>query len=151
MSRDYSKPLTKQMLLDMGIYGIYWDKDNNQWWIDRYWYVTRSRSIKRHYRVDITEARCKHKYVKDKVYPKVTFSYLNKPVTISLSRLLYVWFIGDIREGFVVDHIDNDPFNNNLDNLRVITIEQNIRKRYKDNPDMHFNQWTFVKQYEESK
>lgn len=31
MSRDYSKPLTKQMLLDMGIYGIYWDKDNNQW------------------------------------------------------------------------------------------------------------------------
>lgn len=137
----YSKELTREMLEQMGIYNVYWDSDNNEWWIDRYWYTTNSKKEKRHYRVQITEARCKHKYVPDKVYPKITFSYNNKPVSITLSRFLYAWFNGKVEEGQVVDHIKNDPYNNNLTNLQAVSIEENIRKRYEDNPDMSFNQW----------
>ena len=50
-----------------------------------------------------------------------------------LSRFIYAWFVGDIPDGdFVVDHIDNDPLNNQLNNLQLLTIEENNRKRFED-------------------
>lgn len=41
-----------------------------------------------------------------------------------LHRLLAEVFIGDV-EGMVVDHIDRDTFNNQLSNLRIVTIREN--------------------------
>ena len=41
----------------------------------------------------------------------------------------------------VVDHIDNDPFNNMPFNLQALTQEENLRKRYSDNPNNNHNQW----------
>ena len=83
-----------------------------------------------------------HKYRPDKVYPKITFSTANKKYNIVLSRLIYVWFKGDITEpGMQVDHKDNDPFNNDPDNLELITISDNLAKRYVDNPDSWTNQY----------
>ena len=40
-----------------------------------------------------------------------------------------------------VDHIDNDPYNNELDNLQLLTIKENLAKRYTDNPESWVNQW----------
>lgn len=46
----------------------------------------------------------------------------------TLHRIVYVAFIGDIPEGMVVDHIDNDPQNNDLKNLQVLTRSENTSK-----------------------
>ncbi len=40
-------------------------------------------------------------------------------------RLLYTVFIGEIKKGYEIDHIDGDRTNNNLDNLRMITHREN--------------------------
>lgn len=48
---------------------------------------------------------------------------------ISLASLIMVLVIGrDIQPGFVVDHIDNDSFNNSLDNLQILSIRENLDK-----------------------
>ena len=147
----YLKELTREMLEEMGIYNVYWDTENQEWWIDRYWYVTRSKTIKRHYRVQISDARCTHKYTPTKTYPKVTFSYNGKGYSIPLARFIYAWFKGKVEEGLVIDHIDNNPYNNKIDvvhgeegNLQAVSIKTNIRKRYMDNPNMHFNQYDVI-------
>ena len=44
-----------------------------------------------------------------------------------LARLKYLTFTGDIPEGFVIDHIDGDTFNNNIDNLRAVQDAINRR------------------------
>lgn len=41
-------------------------------------------------------------------------------------RLVYETFKGEIQEGYVIDHIDGNPKNNNLENLRVCTQKENI-------------------------
>ena len=132
MSRMYCKGLTKQELIDMGVYRINWNKESNEWCIDRYWYPNYRCRIKRHLRVKIHNIVAEHKYGKTKIYPKVQMSYNGKGYSFSLSRVLYVWFIEDIPDGYVIDHIDNDPFNNRLNNLQMLTIEENNRKRFTD-------------------
>lgn len=51
-------------------------------------------------------------------------------------RLLYNVFVGKIKIGYEVDHIDGDRTNNHLDNLRMITHRENAntetaKQRYK--------------------
>lgn len=38
---------------------------------------------------------------------------------------------GAIPKGFIIDHIDGDPFNNKLDNLRIATHGQNMHNARK--------------------
>lgn len=45
--------------------------------------------------------------------------------TINAHRLVWTWFNGEIPEGCVIDHIDHDPSNNSLSNLRLRTYEDN--------------------------
>ena len=45
-------------------------------------------------------------------------------------RLVYEAFVGEIPEGLVVDHIDNDFTNNRVWNLQVITKSENTQKYY---------------------
>lgn len=144
MKRPINKQLTRQMLEDMGICHVDWDERTNNWWIDRYWYKNKSKTIKEHTRVKITYAICKHKYTFDKSYPKINFNYKGKGVCYPLARFIYAWFYGEVKEGEVVDHIDNNPFNNNIENLQVLTQEQNLHKRYKDNPNYNRNQWDVI-------
>ena len=88
----------------------------------------------------MTEAIGKHKYTKDKVYLKITFSVNNKTMSIPLSRFIYAFYAGIAHEGMDIEHIDNDPMNNNIFNLRECTREQNLIKRFKDNPNNNRNQ-----------
>lgn len=44
-------------------------------------------------------------------------------------RLIYLWHFGDVPE--CLDHIDNNPRNNRIENLRPATIAQNNRNRGK--------------------
>ena len=141
----YCAPLTKDELKAVGIVDI--RKIDGEWLIYRLWYKNFSK-VKELKIIKPSLAITKHKFRPDKVYPKITFSTANKKYSIVLSRLIYVWFKEDITEpGLQVDHIDNDPFNNDPDNLELITIEQNLAKRYVDNPEAWTNQYGKQKGY----
>lgn len=70
-----------------------------------------------------------HKYGKEKGYPAICVSVNNKSKGLVLSRVVYAWFIGDIPDNYDIDHIDNNPYNNSLDNLQLLTRKDNIAKR----------------------
>lgn len=137
----YCKGLSKQDLMDFGIVSIYWDKHTNNWAIIRDWYKNNSKTKTTLYKLQICDVTTKHKYTGDKSYPKVQFNWKNRSYAFPLSRVIYAWFKGDIPDGYVIDHKNNDPYDNTLDNLQMLTIEQNIRKRYDDLDCKCFNQY----------
>lgn len=65
-----------------------------------------------------------------KYHPYVVVSTPNKKQRmISLASIIMVYIkLEDIKPGEVVDHIDNDSFNNDPDNLQILTIRQNLDK-----------------------
>lgn len=147
----YCKGLTKQELIDAGIVGVVYLKELDEWQVHRYWYKNNS-TRKVNSVISITMAVGKHKYRTDKVYPKVTFSVRDKvngrkTYSIPLSRLIYVWFKEDIPNGYVIDHIDNNSYNCSPNNLQMLTIEENLAKRFDDNPEAWTNQWGKEKGY----
>ncbi|QIR22176.1 hypothetical protein GXP72_07025 [Enterobacter sp. SES19] len=64
-------------------------------------------------------------------YRKVSLSVVNKgskkTVTHEVHRLVAETFLGQ-HKGLVVDHIDDNPLNNEVSNLRWITQSENILK-----------------------
>lgn len=50
-------------------------------------------------------------------------------VFYKIPRLIWTMFNGDIPEDFVIDHIDGNPHNNKISNLRCISIAENARNR----------------------
>ena len=49
-----------------------------------------------------------------------------KSKTLFLHRVIYESFYGKIDEGCVIDHIDSNPLNNCLENLRMCTQKENM-------------------------
>lgn len=47
----------------------------------------------------------------------------------TLHRLLYETFVGPIPAGYDIDHVDNNPQNNRLDNLRAVSRSENLYNR----------------------
>lgn len=45
-------------------------------------------------------------------------------------RIIYQTLVGDIPNGYEIDHIDNDRHNNSIDNLRIVTHSQNMLKAF---------------------
>ena len=134
----YCKKLTKQELLDAGFTSV--EYINDQWRVFRRWRKNNSKE-KFDTEISVTLARGKHKYRPDKYYHKITYSFNRKVINIPLSRLIYVWFIGDIPDGYVVDHINNDSFDNRPENLQLLTVGDNLKKRFEDNEEAWVNQW----------
>ena len=91
----------------------------------------------------------KHKYGKDKEYKCVslTMDTINngKQRLIGLHNVIYAWYKGELPLGYDVDHIDNNPLNNNIDNLQLLTHEENLQKR----SIKGVNQWYYLKEYDE--
>jgi hypothetical protein len=58
-------------------------------------------------------------------YPRVTLSKNGKMKQVFVHRLVAKAFIGDIPEGYTVNHIDGNKTNNNLSNLEIVTYSEN--------------------------
>lgn len=50
-----------------------------------------------------------------------------------VSRLVYKTFVGHIPDGYVVEHINNNPLQDWVTNLRCVTNSENIKKSYETN------------------
>ena len=133
----YCKKLTKKELLDAGFTSV--EYINDQWRVFRRWRKNNSKE-KIDTEIKITLACGKHKYRPNKYYHKITYSFNRKVINIPLSRLIYVWFKGDIPDGYVVDHINNNSFDNRPENLQLLTVGDNLKKRFEDNEDAWVNQ-----------
>ena len=87
---------------------------------------------------------CKHPYGKDVIYWNYAIQpcqtsyqkYYNRnkkyeeyPSQMPVSRLYYIAYYGEIEGTYDVDHIDNNKFNNRIENLQAITRKANIAKR----------------------
>lgn len=48
---------------------------------------------------------------------------------IKLARVIWALFNQEVPEDMVIDHMDNNPHNNKIENLRCITIAENSRNR----------------------
>lgn len=62
--------------------------------------------------------------------PKGTYVRINKK-THQIHRVIWELFNGPIPEGYVVDHLDGNPWNNNIKNLMCKTLQDNARNRCK--------------------
>ena len=142
-TKKHNTEITKAMLEEWGIQSVTWDDSLDNWRIERLWNKNKSKkkvlSI-----VKIGTAVCKHQYAQDKTYPIVSFSAHGNPQCFPLSRFIYAWFNGEVPEGMVVDHIDNNPFNNRIENLQILTPEDNLKKRFIDNPNNCKNQIQYI-------
>lgn len=49
----------------------------------------------------------------------------------SVHRIIWQMFHGDIPEGMVIDHINGDPWDNRITNLRLVTQKQNVQNAKK--------------------
>ena len=69
-----------------------------------------------------------NKYLKPQLtkgYYMFQFSKNSQFKNIYLHRLVYEAFNGTIPEGLLIDHIDNNPLNNDICNLRLATSSEN--------------------------
>ena len=66
-------------------------------------------------------------------YYKVRLSQKGKTVDWLVHKLVYLSFYKENNienKNFCIDHIDGNKHNNNLDNLRKITISENVKNAY---------------------
>ena len=61
--------------------------------------------------------------------------------TYQLSRIIWTYHNGDIPEGMQIDHIDRDPLNNRIENLRVVDQAQNEWNKPFENVNFEKGRW----------
>ena len=144
-----TKKLTKEMLQEMGITDVHWDDETNSWCITRNWHKCGKKGAMREYRLAIRKLKAKRKYTQDKEYPGVVFSYQGKTQAFTLSRFIYAWVYGEVPENMDVDHRCPDVENCRIENLQLLTREENLAKRFSDNPNCYRCQWDYLKKHKE--
>lgn len=87
-------------------------------------------------RINIFQPR-EHCYKVDKDgYLEVCLSFIEKNRHIRkyyrVHRLVYETLMGDIPQELTIDHIDANPQNNSIENLQILTRENNTRKALKN-------------------
>ena len=69
----------------------------------------------------------------------------HKKLHLKLHTIIYAWNKGEVPLDYDIDHVDNNSLNNNINNLQLLTHEENLRKR----PNKGVNQWYYIKGYDE--
>lgn len=105
----YAKKLTKEQLIEAGIYSV--SEDGKE-------IIYKSKTLEVPWGV-INQSECSDGYL------RVSNHRLK---TMGVHRVVYAWFHGEVPEGMVVDHIDNDKKNNNIKNLQLLTPHENLCK-----------------------
>ena len=131
-----SEKLNKQMLYDWGIREIN-QLENGQWEIKRLWNKTNSPKVEIK-TICVSQAPRAHIYSPTYYQPIVSFSVKRKQKIITLNRLLYAWFVGEIPEGKAVG-----PDYDNPGHLKLKTYKEAQRDRYLVNSDIK-NQWYYI-------
>lgn len=121
--------------------------------------------------VKVRTVTTKHPYGKDRsyhliwVYDKDLYKERKNSSgmrCLLLSRVMYAWYNDVCPENFDVDHIDNNPLNDTLDNLRLLSREENNRRHlprnkqlasipFEELEDYLFTMKTFKRQSEEAR
>ena len=104
----YAKKLTKEQLINLGIYSI---SEDGKEIIYKSPASNNTRIIKQIEHAD--------------GYLRISFNRLK---SMGVHRVVYAWFHGEVPEGMVVDHIDDDKKNNNIKNLQLLTPHENLCK-----------------------
>ena len=66
--------------------------------------------------------------------------YGKVPKMLYVHRLVYETYMGEIPENLEVDHIDENPHNNHLENLRLVTRKQNARTYFRKEKGFLFSE-----------
>ena len=62
-------------------------------------------------------------------YKQLRIQINHKTYYYYIHRLVYETFVGDIPDDKEINHIDGDPSNNNIDNLELVTHQENCLHR----------------------
>lgn len=88
------------------------------------------------------QIRREHPFGKTMSYPYVSIYQHNTQKLLAVGRVVYAWFNNEAPGDKDVDHIDDNPQNNHLDNLQLLTRKENLAKRKAVN---HVNKYTMKK------
>lgn len=81
-------------------------------------------------------------------------SYTYKYRTLGLHRVMWAWFYGEVPEGMVIDHINNQHYDlkdYRLDNLQILTPAENLEKEKGESTKMLKCQMTKPREFYENK
>lgn len=67
-----------------------------------------------------------------KGYHRFSFYIDGQRYHFRVNRVVFIAEYGEIPEGFMIDHINNDKNDNRVCNLQMLTNLQNIQKSYRD-------------------
>jgi hypothetical protein len=120
--RTYAREITKEYLISLGVENV--AKDGTEVIVlGRSIHIGSIKSGKKIYKVVRLFDREKRLAVAVEKRNSSTGQF-----TIGVHVLNYVWNKEDKREGLVIDHIDNNTFNNHISNLQMITQRENVLK-----------------------
>lgn len=94
-------------------------------------------------KVKVRTITTKHPYGKDRsyhaiwLYDKELYKKNGSGMRmLLLSRVMYAWYNDVCPENLDVDHIDNNPLNDTLDNLRLLSREENLKRHLPRNKQL---------------
>lgn len=122
--KDYAAELTKEYLMKLGITdvtpdGLHIYKGSEE----LAQYIPKTKNAKRRYfRVSLYDPEIRQ------ATPKEERTSTTGAIIIPVHVINYVWNRGPRELGLVVDHIDNNPLNNHIDNLQLINQRENVTK-----------------------